>query len=155
MRYWSDDRTALTVKMWQEGCSASQIAERLGGVTRNAVIGKVHRLKLPKRVDPNKEPAIAQRARAARLRGSRRIKIDPRSSASDDPLGGDAGCRFICGPVGAPACGRELHKRSYCRDHFALCYQVGTRQVTGDLPSWVAWRESSGVKRNIPGAGLP
>jgi len=43
---WTDDRVELLKKLWSEGLSASQIAGRLGGVTRNAVIGKVHRLGL-------------------------------------------------------------------------------------------------------------
>ena len=41
---WTDERVELLKKMWGEGQSASQIAKELGGVTRNAVIGKVHRL---------------------------------------------------------------------------------------------------------------
>ena len=46
---WTDERVALLKKLWMEGLSASQIAAELGeGVTRNAVIGKVHRLKLYK-----------------------------------------------------------------------------------------------------------
>jgi len=43
---WTDERVELLKKLWTEGLSASQIAGRLGGVTRNAVIGKVHRLGL-------------------------------------------------------------------------------------------------------------
>jgi GcrA cell cycle regulator len=43
---WNDERVELLTKLWAEGLSASQIAGRLGGVTRNAVIGKVHRLGL-------------------------------------------------------------------------------------------------------------
>ena len=43
---WTDERVALLKKLWLEGLSASQIAKQLGGVTRNAVIGKVHRLGL-------------------------------------------------------------------------------------------------------------
>jgi GcrA cell cycle regulator len=43
---WTDERVELLKKLWAEGLSASQIAARLGGVTRNAVIGKVHRLGL-------------------------------------------------------------------------------------------------------------
>ncbi len=46
---WSDERVELLKKMWGEGQSASQIAKELGGVTRNAVIGKVHRLGLSNR----------------------------------------------------------------------------------------------------------
>ncbi|WOC15581.1 GcrA family cell cycle regulator [Pseudochrobactrum sp. MP213Fo] len=43
---WTDERVELLKKLWSEGLSASQIAAQLGGVSRNAVIGKVHRLKL-------------------------------------------------------------------------------------------------------------
>ena len=46
---WTDDRVEVLKKMWGEGQSASQIAKELGGVTRNAVIGKVHRLGLSNR----------------------------------------------------------------------------------------------------------
>lgn len=48
---WTDDRVEILKKMWGEGQSASQIAKELGGVTRNAVIGKVHRLGLSNRTD--------------------------------------------------------------------------------------------------------
>jgi GcrA cell cycle regulator len=55
---WTDERVELLKKMWSEGQSASQIAKELGGVTRNAVIGKVHRLGLSKPAPANKpEPA--------------------------------------------------------------------------------------------------
>ena len=46
---WTDDRVEILKKLWVEGQSASQIAKELGGVTRNAVIGKVHRLWLSNR----------------------------------------------------------------------------------------------------------
>ncbi len=46
---WSEERVALLKKLWMEGQSASQIAKELGDVTRNAVIGKVHRLGLSNR----------------------------------------------------------------------------------------------------------
>lgn len=46
---WTDERVEQLKKMWSEGQSASQIAKELGGVTRNAVIGKVHRLGLSNR----------------------------------------------------------------------------------------------------------
>jgi GcrA cell cycle regulator len=48
---WTDERVETLKKMWTEGQSASQIAKELGGVTRNAVIGKVHRLGLSNRAD--------------------------------------------------------------------------------------------------------
>lgn len=46
---WTNERVEILTKMWAEGNSASQIAKELGGVTRNAVIGKVHRLGLSNR----------------------------------------------------------------------------------------------------------
>ncbi len=46
---WTDERVETLKRMWNEGQSASQIAKELGGVTRNAVIGKVHRLGLSNR----------------------------------------------------------------------------------------------------------
>ena len=53
---WTDERVELLKKLWQDGLSASQIAKQLGGVTRNAVIGKVHRLGLSGRATPS-QPA--------------------------------------------------------------------------------------------------
>ena len=55
---WTDDRVETLKRMWGEGQSASAIAKELGGVTRNAVIGKVHRLGLSNRID-EAEPAPA------------------------------------------------------------------------------------------------
>jgi GcrA cell cycle regulator len=49
---WTDERVELLKKLWSDGLSASQIAGQLGGVTRNAVIGKVHRLSLSGRAKP-------------------------------------------------------------------------------------------------------
>ena len=60
---WTDERVELLKKMWSEGQSASQIAKELGGVTRNAVIGKVHRLGLSNRTGPG-NGAAAQPAAA-------------------------------------------------------------------------------------------
>ncbi|MBF9034111.1 GcrA cell cycle regulator [Rhodobacterales bacterium HKCCE2091] len=67
---WTDERVETLKRMWSEGQSASQIAKELGGVTRNAVIGKVHRLGLSNRTSgpvkpaekPDPKPAAAQGA---------------------------------------------------------------------------------------------
>src|SRR5690242_20511866 len=56
---WTDERIEKLTKMWEGGATASQIAEELGGVSRNAVIGKAHRLGLkarPSPVKPNEKP---------------------------------------------------------------------------------------------------
>ena len=61
---WTDERVEMLKKLWADGLSASQIAGELGGITRNAVIGKVHRLGLSGRA---KSPSsAAPRPRKAR-----------------------------------------------------------------------------------------
>jgi GcrA cell cycle regulator len=54
---WTDERVELLKKLWSDGLSASQIAAQMGGVTRNAVIGKVHRLGLSGRAKTSTAPA--------------------------------------------------------------------------------------------------
>lgn len=63
---WTDERIATLTKMWEGGSTASQIAEELGGVSRNAVIGKAHRLGLKARPSPVK----ANEAKAADAKGT-------------------------------------------------------------------------------------
>lgn len=68
---WTDERVELLKKLWMDGLSASQIAGELGqGVTRNAVIGKVHRLKLSARAKPTN---AAPRSRPAARPAPRRV----------------------------------------------------------------------------------
>ena len=87
---WTDERVELLKKMWTDGQSASQIAKELGGVTRNAVIGKVHRLGLSNRVGdppppPPRAPAAAPAPRAeAGARGEPQ-RAAPRTDAKAPP----------------------------------------------------------------------
>ena len=69
---WTDDRVEILKKLWADGLSASQIAGELGGVTRNAVIGKVHRLGLSGRA---KAPGSS----------AKRAKRVPRASGYNRP----------------------------------------------------------------------
>ena len=62
---WTDERVEKLKKLWSEGLSASQIAAQLGGVSRNAVIGKVHRLNLPGRAKAGGTPSAAHPKRPA------------------------------------------------------------------------------------------
>ena len=55
---WTEERVEQLKKLWTEGLSASQIANRLGDVTRNAVIGKVHRLGLEPRAKPQRKNIV-------------------------------------------------------------------------------------------------
>jgi GcrA cell cycle regulator len=61
---WNDERVDVLKKLWSDGLSASQIASRLGGVTRNAVIGKVHRLGLSGRATTSRMKSHRPRVRA-------------------------------------------------------------------------------------------
>ncbi|MCP5080120.1 MAG: GcrA cell cycle regulator [Alphaproteobacteria bacterium] len=83
---WTDDRVEVLKKLWAEGLSASQIAARLGGVTRNAVIGKVHRLGLSGRATPSRtprpkprrtrEPSHPSKISTFRTAGANALKVD-------------------------------------------------------------------------------
>ncbi|MBC7832732.1 MAG: GcrA cell cycle regulator [Hyphomicrobium sp.] len=65
---WTDERVETLKKLWGEGLSASQIAGRLGSVTRNAVIGKVHRLGLSGRATTSRMKSHRPRPRMASKR---------------------------------------------------------------------------------------
>ena len=103
---WTDERVELLKKLWTEGLSASQIAGRLGaGVTRNAVIGKVHRLNLsgraqqprqsvPRPPRKQREPSLAGRgngspsmptAGSMALKPVMRAEPQPRQPALPEP----------------------------------------------------------------------
>jgi GcrA cell cycle regulator len=65
---WTDDRVELLKKLWNEGLSASQIAVELGGISRNSVIGKVHRLGLSGRA--KSQSGSLPRIRKPRVQGN-------------------------------------------------------------------------------------
>ncbi len=70
---WTDERIKKLTKMWESGATASQIADELGGVSRNAVIGKAHRLGLkarPSPVKPNEKETKAKTAKKAKSSGT-------------------------------------------------------------------------------------
>src|SRR5580704_4323380 len=133
---WSDDRVEQLKTLWTEGLSASQIARALGGVTRNAVIGKVHRLGLAGRASPSR----AERPRVSvPMAPSMRTHVRPPPVVEEDPLQladgnfatvltiSDRMCRW---PIGDPAatefhfCGRSPKAGSpYCEAHARKAYQ--------------------------------
>jgi GcrA cell cycle regulator len=89
MMAWNDERVELLKKLWSEGLSASQIAGRLGGVTRNAVIGKVHRLGLSGRATTSRMKSHRPRPRAAATAQAastqRRMQQKPRFAPTGNP----------------------------------------------------------------------
>jgi GcrA cell cycle regulator len=90
---WTDERVELLKKMWGEGQSASQIAKELGGVTRNAVIGKVHRLGLSNRAGPTPTPATPAATGAA---------AKPEAKAKPAPKPAEAKARPAAKPAPRP-----------------------------------------------------
>jgi GcrA cell cycle regulator len=71
---WTDERVESLKKLWSEGLSASQIASRLGEVTRNAVIGKVHRLGLAGRATTSRVKTMRPRKSVARVKTRRIVR---------------------------------------------------------------------------------
>ncbi len=90
---WTDDRVETLKRMWSEGQSASAIAKELGGVTRNAVIGKVHRLGLSNRTRTGSAAPAPAPAPEPVCRGE-----NPRGS----PLRSRSQRRPLCAPTPAP-----------------------------------------------------
>jgi GcrA cell cycle regulator len=143
---WTDERVELLKKLWQDGLSASQIAKQLGGVTRNAVIGKVHRLGLSGRATPSK-PArnvfkAPRPARPAQTPSAPRRVAEPLSLQAPplapvryvDEAPGSAtvltlGAHMCKWPIGDPAmdnftfCGRRSGEGPYCHEHSQVAYQ--------------------------------
>ena len=150
---WTDERVELLKKLWTEGLSASQIAAELGGITRNAVIGKVHRLGLSGRAKspssaaprPRKPRAPGHMMRLSRpsMRGNTALApmyeadVEPEPELIENiiPLGqrctllelSESKCRW---PIGDPGSaefffcgGAPLDGLPYCNYHSRGAYQ--------------------------------
>jgi len=144
---WTDERVESLKKLWLEGLSASQIAKQLGGVTRNAVIGKVHRLGLSGRAAPSQPQRSVFRApRPARPQQVAAAPVAPRRPAPaplppaptpailrEEPGSATVltlGAHMCKWPIGDPAtesfsfCGRRSEEDGpYCHDHAMIAYQ--------------------------------
>lgn len=79
---WTDERIELLRKLWSDGLSASQIAGELGQITRNAVIGKVHRLGLAGRA----KASTSSVARPARKLSTHRVGVSGVAGAASGPI---------------------------------------------------------------------
>lgn len=150
---WTDERVALLKRLWGEGKTAAEIAKLIGGVTRNAVIGKAHRLKLSGRVSPIQENgegvAVARAPRkTAETRVARPAKVTSRDMIAavmmpkveeDFCIGEgvqlvDLKERMCRWPVGDPKeegfkfCGDKTSEgMTYCDHHCRMAYQVNTK----------------------------
>lgn len=121
---WTDERIERLKSLWDEGLSASQIAKELGeGVTRNAVIGKAHRLGLKSRPSPVKTDKAKPKAptkKSARKSGDKQVVtlLDLTDRMCKWPIGhpGDPDFHF-CGKPAEPG-------MPYCAAHCAEAYQA-------------------------------
>jgi GcrA cell cycle regulator len=145
---WTEERVELLRHHWSAGDSASHIANALGGVTRNAVIGKVHRLGLPGRATVSRLPAnpwgrkclppseqtLARRRKIAEQQEkARRAQQIADAVMAHMTKGVDimelrpSSCRF---PIGDPResgfvyCGCKKHSGPYCDYHTRIAYKV-------------------------------
>lgn len=140
---WTDERTNLLKTLWLQGQTASQIAERLGGVTRNAVIGKAHRLGLSSRPSPIRQRPASRPAAHPAAGAPRSAVAEPaKPSVAAAPLPQAApapaptravkaapGSRACMWPVGDPKqpgfhfCGAPAEpSRPYCAQHCSVAY---------------------------------
>lgn len=141
---WRDEDVEQLKALWRLGWSASQISRQLG-VTRNAVIGKVHRLALPARPAPPPRPRRAPAARpgprehAARTPAVRIEPVDWSAVRALEEAPGEAtlltlGPHMCKWPIGDPAnegftlCGRARATGPYCAVHGRVAYPKGRRR---------------------------
>lgn len=136
---WTDDRVTRLVQLWRSGASASTIAGELGGVSRNAVLGKLHRLGLAERQAPARPGARGPRSPQPAPRPPPRRRSRPRGASAPaapaqtletgttDVLGvGGRACRWPIGDPLAPGftlCGRPASRGAYCAVHGARAYR--------------------------------
>ncbi len=135
---WTEDRVELLKKLWAEGLSASQIARTMGDVTRNAVIGKVHRLGLSGRATTSR----ADRPRRATIPKPqpKPVVAEPLTVEEATLSNGEFAtvltlsgvmCRWPIGDPGANDfhfCGNQTDAASpYCEAHAQMAYQPTNR----------------------------
>jgi GcrA cell cycle regulator len=103
---WTDERIEKLTKMWEGGATASQIADELGGVSRNAVIGKAHRLGLkarPSPVKPNDKPEKPAPVAAKKPKAA----AEPASASQPAPTARPSATPARAAPPPAPASGEQ------------------------------------------------
>jgi GcrA cell cycle regulator len=158
---WTDERVELLKKLWADGLSASQIAAELGGITRNAVIGKVHRLGLSGRAKspssaaprPRKARSSGQMLRVSRptIRGNTALAYDydpePEPELLEIPVEqrktllqlNEHTCRWPVGDPGGPEfyfCGGDTATElPYCAYHCRVAYQPASERRRDRRPA--------------------
>ncbi|ADM09158.1 hypothetical protein PB2503_05422 [Parvularcula bermudensis HTCC2503] len=130
---WTEERVEQLKQLWGEGLSASQIASKMGGVTRNAVIGKVHRLGLAGRATPAAPKPRVVRHQTEETRIAPLYGLDQLCPGIDKPTISSIGGNQCKWPIGDPTtddfhfCGQSAgHGKSYCAYHSQLAFQPST-----------------------------
>ena len=126
---WTLQREKKLRNLWNQGKTTKHIAKHFGGLfTRNAVIGKAHRLGLPRRpspigqkrsyISPKKHPLTVQ----AEERDAERVKINKTAYGAGKRLVDlmHDECRW---PVGDVFCAGSISKGSYCEKHSSINYR--------------------------------
>jgi len=142
---WNDEKVAKLKELWGKGNTASQIAEIIGGISRNAVIGKAHRLNLSSKIKTRNTPSNQNfqnnsEVDDAKQKKGRRSKFqsliiekdfEPENPKKLEELD-ESSCKW---PVGHPEeasfyfCGRSsLKDFSYCKLHLLYAYQPKGRK---------------------------
>lgn len=132
---WSDDRVELLKSLWGAGKSAAEIAQQLGGgISRNAVIGKAHRLGLSGRASPVQKKVDKVAAAAIARAAAEEVSYERSPTGVNLLQLSDKTCRW---PIGDPKregfhfCGsRPMPGVPYCGHHSAVAYQNTTRKVS-------------------------
>ena len=109
---WTDERVEKLKKLWSEGLSASQIAAQLGGVSRNAVIGKVHRLSLPGRAKAGGGTTAAARPKR------------PTSAPRAPNYASRVSTRTVARPSGATVLKEEIEVDLVAEQNFSISTDV-------------------------------
>jgi GcrA cell cycle regulator len=140
---WTRERVATLERLWTDGLSASEISARLPGTTRNAVLGKLHRLGHVRRGGPMASVQIHKPKRlsaptarrpkpppASTLRRSAAMPTAPMPTWAGEVTSLEALQSWHCRwPIGDPQepgfafCGRPVAIRPYCGDHRAVAYR--------------------------------
>ena len=141
---WNDEKVSKLKELWGKGNTASQIAEIIGGLSRNAVIGKAHRLNLSAKIKTrtatsNQEFNSSENDKNTKLRRGRKSKFksliiekdfEPENPKQLEELD-ESSCKW---PIGHPDeksfyfCGRSsLKDFSYCKLHLLYAYQYQTK----------------------------
>ena len=153
---WTPERVAILTRLWADNKSCAEIANALGGVTRNAVIGKAHRIKLPRRIDQSATEEKRRQQKAAwQSKGSPRApKTNPKPQPTkvvampptSDHVPFAQAARYTChyamddpsipGTADTPVCGApKAEGGSFCAFHMKIVWRPKPERRKANVPN--------------------